>query len=53
MSPDNRKSIGCIKVKVDKDVITVLRLPKHGKAGFTSVLHENNAAADDEMVFDR
>ena len=50
MSPDNRKSIGCFKV--EKDVITVLRLPKHGEAGFTSVLHENNAAADDEMVFD-
>ena len=50
MSPDNRKSIGCIQV--EKDVITVLRLPKHGDAGFTFVLHENNAAAADEVVFD-
>ena len=49
MSPDNRKSIGCF-VK-DKDSVTVLRLPKHGEAGFVSFFHDNTAA-DDEIVFD-
>ena len=50
MCPHNRKSIGCFVADVNGE-ITVLRLPKHGEAGFVSFFHDNTAA-DDEIVFD-